>query len=116
MQIETLRAIAAAAAPPAMGKHRAYFSKTVNGWSNVSGTADGFFDHAANAHVSRTDTGVFHHRLSNHIRFEVEGTQFKGFDHASQRHFTGSVQGGNIVILDSLSGANHLYTFQIEEG
>jgi len=116
MQIETLRAIAVAAAPPAEGKHRAYFSKTVNGWSNASGTAGGFFDHAAEAHVSRTETGFFHHGLGSHVRFEAEGTQFKGFDHASQRHFTGSVQGGAIVILDNLSGANHLYTFQIEEG
>jgi hypothetical protein len=116
MLIETLRAIAAAAAPAPEGQARAFFSKTVNGWSNVTGTAEGFFDHAANAHVSRTDAGLFHHGLNNHIRFEADGSQFKGFDHGSQRHFIGTVQGENVVIVDQLSGANHLYTFKAQEG
>jgi hypothetical protein len=116
MLIETLRAIAVAAAPPENGKARAFFSKTVNGWSNVTGTAEGFFDHAAGAHISRTETGVFHHGLNSHIRFEAVGSQFKGFDHGSQRHFFGSVQGENIVICDQITGANHLYTFRAQEG
>jgi hypothetical protein len=116
MLIETLRAIAVAAAPPHEGTARAIFSKTANGWSNVTGTAGGFFDHAADAHVSRTETGVFHHGLNTHIRLEAEGSQFSGFDHGSQRHFSGSVQGENVVIYDPLSGQHHLYTYKAQEG
>jgi len=116
MRTETLRAIAAAVAPPMEGAYRAFFSKAANAWSNITGTAGGFFDHDADAHVSRTDTGLFHHGLGSHIHLKVDGAAFGGFDHGSQRYFKGSVRDGQIVVHDLVSGRDHLYAFKAEEG
>lgn len=112
MREETRRAIANAVLPKGGPGHRAVFSKTANAWTNMTWSEDGFFDHAANAHVVRTDEGLYHHGLAAHIRLEVEGTQFRGYDHASERRFHGTVQGDTAIVYDPQAKRHHLYRLQ----
>lgn len=112
MREETRRAIANAVLPRSGEGHRALFSKTAGAWTNMTWSEDGFFDHASNAHVVRTDEGLYHHGLGAHIRLEVEGSQFRGYDHASDGRFNGTVQGTTAVIYDPGAGGHHLYRLQ----
>lgn len=112
MREETRRAIANAVLPRGEDSHRALYSKTANAWTNMTWSADGFFDHGAGAHVVRTDEGLYHHGLGAHIRLEVEGTQFHGYDHASERRFNGTVQGDTAIVYDPEAKRHHLYRLQ----
>lgn len=109
MQEETRRAIANAVLPKGEDAARALFSQTANAWTNFSFTREGFFDHGAAAHIARVDGGFYHHGLGAHVLLEVDGSQFRGFDHGSGRHFNGVVQGATAIVYDVEAQRHHLY-------
>ena len=109
MKEEIRRAIANAAAPRGEGEHRAVFSQDAGGWTNMSWTDEGFFDHGAQAHVTLTPEGFYHHGLGVHVRLEREGSQLRGFDHGSGRHFNGTVQGKHVIVRDIETGRAHRF-------
>ncbi len=109
MQEEIRRAVANAVLPKGDEEARPVFSQTANTWTNFTWTQEGFFDHDASAHVAKVDGGFYHHGLGAHVLLEVEGSQFRGFDHGSGRHFNGVVQGATAIVYDPEVQRHHLY-------
>jgi hypothetical protein len=66
------------------------------------------YDHDSGAHITGTDTRLFHHRLAAHISLSLNGNKFKGYDSGSGQHFQGTVRRQNVQLFDG-SGFHHYF-------
>jgi hypothetical protein len=107
MKEETRRAIAFDAAARIAGRK----PSTIYSYDRARHThmADGY-DYDAQAHFSRSGSGVYHYGTTSHINLSINGSNFSGYDYGAGHHFSGTVSGGTVQIYDYGEGRHFNYS------
>ena len=85
------------------------YSYELSSYISISGTADennvNIFDYSRSCHILGRSNGqgkynLFDYGLSKHITLNIKNEKFDGFDHMSNKHFSGTVRRNSVNLYD----------------
>ena len=75
----------------------------------ANSTVVDIYDYAGGTRIWGTLPLLFHHVSASHIRLEITGPQFSGFDYSSGTHFRGNVVQNRVVLFDYEADSQYEY-------
>ena len=115
MKEEVRRAVAFAVLAQDGGGETTIYSYGTEHRTKMSGSRDDFFDHDISARIVRSGTSLYHYGLWHHIDLNVNSTSFSGFDHGSNCHFKGVINGRAAQLYDHGEGRYFDYAMASSE-